>query len=149
VVPAARPSSPLGLARLACWSTRDSIWTTKSAPAPWPPTPPAMATIAVAAVADARHVALNARRGLRRKGLSPSGQVAALVSELERTAALVEAVVAQTRIRLGGGVPEGSTRVVSLHDADARPIAKGRLGKPVEAVAVFLAALAVVVAELS
>ena len=28
--------------------------------------------------------------------------------------------------------PDGATRVVSLHDADARPIAKGRLGKPVE-----------------
>ena len=28
--------------------------------------------------------------------------------------------------------PDGATRVVSLHDPDARPIAKGRLGKPVE-----------------
>jgi IS5 family transposase len=28
--------------------------------------------------------------------------------------------------------PEGATRRVSLHDPDARPIAKGRLGKPVE-----------------
>lgn len=51
---------------------------------------------------------------------------------VERTVTLVERVVAQTRIRLGSGVPDGSTRVVSLHDADARPIAKGRLGKPVE-----------------
>jgi IS5 family transposase len=91
-----------------------------------------MATIAVAAIADARHVAVNARRGLRRKGMSASGRAGALVSELERTAELVERVVAQTRVRLGGGVPDGSTRVVSLHDADARPIAKGRLGKPVE-----------------
>ena len=91
-----------------------------------------MATIATSAVADARHVALNARRGLRRKGMSASGRAAALVAELERTAELVERVVAQTRVRLGGGVPDGSRRVVSLHDADARPIAKGRLGKPVE-----------------
>ncbi len=91
-----------------------------------------MATIATLAIADARHVALNARRGLRRKGMSASGRAAALVAELERTAELVERVVAQTRVRLGGGVPDGSTRVVSLHDADARPIAKGRLGKPVE-----------------
>ena len=91
-----------------------------------------MATIAVLAIADARHVALNARRGLRRKGMSASGRAAALVAELERTAELVERVVAQTRVRLAGGVPDGSTRVVSLHDADARPIAKGRLGKPVE-----------------
>ena len=28
--------------------------------------------------------------------------------------------------------PDGATRLVSLHDADARPIAKGRLAKPVE-----------------
>ena len=28
--------------------------------------------------------------------------------------------------------PDGATRRVSLHDPDARPIAKGRLGKPVE-----------------
>jgi IS5 family transposase len=30
------------------------------------------------------------------------------------------------------GSPDGSTRLVSLHDPDARPIRKGRLGKPVE-----------------
>ena len=29
-------------------------------------------------------------------------------------------------------MPDGATRRVSLHDGDARPIAKGRLGKPVE-----------------
>jgi len=29
-------------------------------------------------------------------------------------------------------MPDGACRRVSLHDADARPIAKGRLGKPVE-----------------
>ena len=29
-------------------------------------------------------------------------------------------------------MPDGATRVVSLHDIQARPIAKGRLGKPVE-----------------
>ena len=29
-------------------------------------------------------------------------------------------------------MPESASRVVSLHDADARPIRKGRLGKPVE-----------------
>ncbi len=29
-------------------------------------------------------------------------------------------------------MPDGATRRVSLHDQDARPIAKGRLGKPVE-----------------
>jgi transposase, IS5 family len=91
-----------------------------------------MAAIATAAVKDARNVSLNAKRGLRRAGASVSGKTAALIAELERTAAAVEAIAAQTRVRLAGGVPDGSTRIVSLHDTDARPIAKGRLGKPVE-----------------
>ena len=55
-----------------------------------------------------------------------------MLAELERTAELVERIAAQTRVRLAGETPEGSTRIVSLHDPDARPIAKGRLGKPVE-----------------
>ena len=29
-------------------------------------------------------------------------------------------------------MPESASRLVSLHDVDARPIRKGRLGKPVE-----------------
>ena len=33
---------------------------------------------------------------------------------------------------MAGRIPDGATRRVSLHDPDARPIAKGRLGKPVE-----------------
>ena len=41
-------------------------------------------------------------------------------------------IAAQTRRRLAGTTPDGATRRVSLHDADARPIAKGRLGRPVE-----------------
>ncbi len=42
-------------------------------------------------------------------------------------------VAAQTRQRVVEGVtPAGATRIVSLHDPDARPIAKGRLGRPVE-----------------
>ncbi len=91
-----------------------------------------MADIATSAIAEARHLAVNARRCLRRAGENASAKAAALVSELERTADLLEKVAAQTRTRLGGAVPDGSTRVVSLHDPDARPIAKGRLGRPVE-----------------
>jgi hypothetical protein len=34
--------------------------------------------------------------------------------------------------RLAGRMPDSSTRLVSLHDPDTRPIAKGRIGKPVE-----------------
>jgi transposase, IS5 family len=41
-------------------------------------------------------------------------------------------VIGQARTRLAGQTPDGATRLVSLHDADARPICKGRLGKPVE-----------------
>jgi IS5 family transposase len=41
-------------------------------------------------------------------------------------------LVAQARNRLAGVMPESATRPVSLHDADARPIRRGRLGKPVE-----------------
>jgi transposase, IS5 family len=44
----------------------------------------------------------------------------------------VERVAAQTRLRISGLTPDGSARIVSLHDPDARPIAKGRLGRPVE-----------------
>ena len=41
-------------------------------------------------------------------------------------------MVAQTRTRVAGDKVDSATRVVSLHDPDARPIKKGRLGKPVE-----------------
>ena len=84
------------------------------------------------AAAEARIVARNARRSLDRLGGNASGKAKALVAELEVTAGLVEKVIAQTRMRLAGGIPDGARRVVSLHDPDARPIRKGRLGKPVE-----------------
>jgi IS5 family transposase len=38
--------------------------------------------------------------------------------------------VAQARTRLAGQTPDGATRLVSLHDSDARPIRKGRTGRP-------------------
>jgi len=41
-------------------------------------------------------------------------------------------IAEQTRQRLSGITPDGATRLVSLHDPDARPIRKGRFGKPVE-----------------
>jgi IS5 family transposase len=91
-----------------------------------------IADIAERSLAEARQVALNARRTLARRGVDFNGKAHALIAELERTANLVERIAAQTRIRLAGDTPNGATRVVSLHDADARPIVKGRLGKPVE-----------------
>jgi IS5 family transposase len=91
-----------------------------------------MVDIAEAACVEARTVAGNAGRALGRRGTAATGKAKAVVANLERTAELMERIVAQTRIRLSGEIPDGSTRVVSLHDADARPIAKGRLGKPIE-----------------
>jgi IS5 family transposase len=41
-------------------------------------------------------------------------------------------VVAQTRTRLAGDPVESATRIVSLHDGDARPIRKGKLSAPTE-----------------
>jgi transposase, IS5 family len=91
-----------------------------------------LARIADAAVKDAHFVATNARRALHRTGETASGKATGLVNELERTIWAVEQIVTQTRTRLAGDVPAGATRVVSLHDTDARPIRKGRLGRPVE-----------------
>jgi IS5 family transposase len=47
---------------------------------------------------------------------------------IQRTATVID----QARIRLTGGKPDSATRLVSLHDPDARPIVKGRLGRPIE-----------------
>jgi IS5 family transposase len=54
------------------------------------------------------------------------------VTELEVVLERTTRVIGQTRTRLGGATPDAATRLVSLHDPDARPIRKGRLGKPVE-----------------
>ena len=91
-----------------------------------------MVTIAEASLAEAKKVAANARRGLQRAGDAASGQAKAKVAELDTLICRLERVVAQTRLRLSGEVPEGASRLVSLHDPDARPIKKGRIGKPVE-----------------
>jgi IS5 family transposase len=91
-----------------------------------------LATIAETSMADALAVARNAKRTLARAGTSASGKAASLVAEIEQTCKLLQEIVAQTRTRLSGEIPDGSRRIVSLHDPDARPIAKGRLGKPVE-----------------
>ena len=91
-----------------------------------------LAGIAERAAAEARAVVRNARRALRDGTGAVSGRVRAAIEALERTAERVERIAAQTRQRIGGTTPDGATRLVSLHDPDARPIAKGRLGKPVE-----------------
>ncbi len=88
--------------------------------------------IATKTIVEARRVAVNARRGVSDCETKATGKALRAIAELERCAGLVEQIAAQTRLRASGVTPDGSTRVVSLHDPDARPIAKGRLGKPVE-----------------
>jgi IS5 family transposase len=91
-----------------------------------------MVTIAEAALADSAGIIRNARRKINTMGEEASAQAVAKLAELERTAAILSKVIAQTRVRVAGGMPDGATRVVSYHDPDARPIAKGRIGRPVE-----------------
>jgi IS5 family transposase len=88
--------------------------------------------IAQVATQEARRVAANARRTIRRLGADAPLKLDRVARELEITAQRVERIAHQTRQRLRGNVPDGATRLVSLHDPDARPISKGRLGKPVE-----------------
>jgi transposase, IS5 family len=54
------------------------------------------------------------------------------VDDLTELLTATHKIAAQTRQRLAGITPDGASRRVSLHDPDARPIAKGRLGRPVE-----------------
>ena len=91
-----------------------------------------MVAIAKRAARQADAVVRNARRRLNAMGDKASGHARAAVATLAQTAELTRRVAEQTRQRLAGTTPDGATRIVSLHDADARPIVKGRLGKPVE-----------------
>jgi IS5 family transposase len=107
-----------------------------------------LAGLAERAAADAEQLLLNARRALRRarvKGTKLAaagvgdatagrrrGRLHRAVNDLTDLLAATRRIAAQTRQRLSGTTPEGAARWVSLHDGDARPIAKGRLGRPVE-----------------
>jgi transposase, IS5 family len=91
-----------------------------------------LADIAEATMREVTAVIRNARRGLRTASGSRRGRLAQAINHLNTIVGRTQQVVAQTRSRLAGVMPDSSIRVVSLHDADARPIRKGRLGKPVE-----------------
>jgi IS5 family transposase len=82
-----------------------------------------LADLAEAAVADATRTLYYKAR--RRK-------VPRLLDELAVLIDRTVQVIAQARTRVNGGQPHGATRLVSLHEPDARPIRKGRLGRPVE-----------------
>jgi transposase, IS5 family len=92
-----------------------------------------LAGLAEKAAAQAAAVARNGRRAVP-KALSGRvrGQLVRALDELELTVDRTATIVAQARTRLAGQTPDGATRLVSLHDPDARPIRKGRIDRPVE-----------------
>ena len=57
------------------------------------------------------------------------GRLRRALDELAVTIERTAKIVAQARTRLAGQVPQSATRLVSLHDPDARPIRKGRIGQ--------------------
>ena len=71
-----------------------------------------MADIAELALVEAAVVARNARRGLARRGKQAGGKAGAALAELEILTARLGRVVAQTRLRLDGEMPEGATALV-------------------------------------
>src|SRR6476620_11789879 len=91
-----------------------------------------LAGIAEQAMREATAVIRNATRALRPATGHRKGRLHRAINRLETVVVTAKRVVAQTRSRLAGVMPESANRVVSLHDVDARPIRKGRLGKPVE-----------------
>jgi len=91
-----------------------------------------LASIAEAAMGEAAAVIRNAKRALRSATGVRKGRMARAINHLVTVVGHTQKVVAQTRSRLAGVMPESASRLVSLHDVDARPIRKGRLGKPVE-----------------
>ena len=91
-----------------------------------------LAGIAGQTMREATAVIRNARRALRTANGQRKGRLHRAINDLNTLVQRTERIVAQTRSRLAGVMPESASRVVSLHDVDARPIRKGRLGKPVE-----------------
>jgi len=92
-----------------------------------------LAVIARVSVREAAAVIRNARRSVSRLGAQATGRQRAAIDQLATLSQRLEQIAAQTHQRVVDGItPEGATRIVSLHDPDARPIRKGRLGRPVE-----------------
>ena len=92
-----------------------------------------LADLAGKTAAEAAAVLRNGRRALP-KALSGRmrGRLRRALAELTVTIGRTATIVAQTRSRLAGQLPDSATRLVSLHDPDARPIRKGRIDRPVE-----------------
>jgi IS5 family transposase len=92
-----------------------------------------LADLAERTAAQAAAVLRNGRRAVP-KALSGRvrGRLRRALDELAVTIKRTGQVVAQARTRLAGQAPDSKTRLVSLHDPDARPIRKGRIDRPVE-----------------
>ncbi|MGH9270541.1 MAG: ISNCY family transposase, partial [Ilumatobacteraceae bacterium] len=82
-----------------------------------------LADLAAAAVTEATKALQHKARRRRVRRLLDD-----LAVLIERTGRVID----QARCRVEGDQPAGATRLVSLHEPDARPIRKGRLGRPVE-----------------
>ncbi len=91
-----------------------------------------LAGIAEQAISDATAVIRNAAPAMHRMSGQRKARLHQAINHLNTIVGRTERVVAQARSRLAGVIPESSSRLVSLHDVDARPIRQRRLGKPVE-----------------
>ena len=92
-----------------------------------------LADLAAKTAAEAIAVLRNGRRALP-KALTGRmrGRLRRALNDLATTVERTAKIVAQTRSRLAGQLPDSAARLVSLHDPDARPIRKGRIDRPVE-----------------
>jgi transposase, IS5 family len=92
-----------------------------------------LAGLAEMTAAQAAAVLRNGRRAVP-QALSGRmrGRLRRALGELAVTIERTATIVAQVRTRPPGQMPDGATRLVSLHDPDARPIRKGRIDRPVE-----------------
>ena len=88
--------------------------------------------LAEQASTEATTVLRNARRTLPRTSGHRRGRLRRAINELVTLLDRTAQVITQTRTRLAGVTPDSSTRLVSLHDPQARPIRKGRIDRPVE-----------------
>jgi IS5 family transposase len=91
-----------------------------------------LADLAERAIENAGTVLDNARKAVRRVTGRRRGLLHKAINELSTVVIRAARVVAQGRRRVAGERIESATRLVSLHDPDARPIIKGKLGTPVE-----------------
>jgi transposase, IS5 family len=79
-----------------------------------------LAGIAETAIREATAVIRNARRALRVATGCRRGRLHRAINDLDALIERTKSVVAQTRSRLAGVMPESASRLVSLHDVDGR-----------------------------